>query len=422
MKRNILFLIIFTIFISACKGDLRKKSELEQNKVAVEESEKSDVNDKEINNTKEEYNKAYVEDFEFAFNILKTYYPFFEVNKILNDVDFLSMHDEFLSWIKDCKDDDEFFNTMDEILSYVNNGHTNMIPYEEGNFFYNLYREIPEHHMSWISKLYEKENVKNRYDIKKESLDQPIEEEESHASVGDYVDGKVAYIKIYSMASDREKDEKMISDYLKKIKNYQALIIDIQGNPGGDSTYWADFLMPKIIKSELRRVSYSFMKSGDIMEDYYNSPDYIKLTDKTVDELNFPKRTSNIIKNFDKYAVYEDVVTPVDDSIKFDGNIYMLVDEGVYSSSEAFASFAKATGFATLVGTRTGGDGLGSDPFQIDLPNTGFVMRFPKELGTTEDGIINELDKTEPDILVNGISNINERSKEKVLELEGINK
>lgn len=55
---------------------------------------------------------------------------------------------------------------------------------------------------------------------------------------------------------------------------------------------------------------------------------------------------------------------------------------------------------ATLVGERTAGDGLGSDPMLIDLPNSGYILRFPKEMDITEKGSINELDQTTPDILV----------------------
>lgn len=409
MKRFSIILLAFALLFSSCKADINP----EKNAVSVESVEQTEID--------EEYNQDYVEDFEYAFDILKTYYPFFDVNEIITGEDVLAYHDEFLSWIKECKTDDDFLYTMDGILENFNNDHTNMIHYDEANLFYNLYREIPEHHMSWISNLYEKEYVKKRYNIKKESLDQPIEEEESHAEVGDYVDGKIAYIRIYSMASDREKDEKMIYDYLKTIKNHRALIIDIQGNPGGDSTYWSDFLLPKIIKNEHQRMIYSFMKSGEIMEQYYNSSDYELLTDEIIDGLDFPQRTKDIVKKFDKYVAYEEIVSPDEDSIGFDGNIYLLVDRGVYSSAEALVSFVKSTKIATLVGTKTGGDGIGTDPFQIDLPNTGFVMRFPKELGTTEDGIINELDKTDPDVFVEADEeDLNEKSKEMVLKLEGI--
>ena len=93
------------------------------------------------------------------------------------------------------------------------------------------------------------------------------------------------------------------------------------------------------------------------------------------------------------------IVKPDINSIKFKGNIYLLVDDSVYSSSETLASFCKETGLAKLVGTKTGGDGIGIDPIQINLPNSGYVLRFPNNLGVTSSGSINELDKTSPDII-----------------------
>ena len=97
---------------------------------------------------------------------------------------------------------------------------------------------------------------------------------------------------------------------------------------------------------------------------------------------------------------------PRKDSIKFKGKIYLLVDKKVFSSSEKLASFAKESGLATLVECKTGGDGIGSDPYLIALPNNGYILRFTKELGVTSKGRINEVDKTEPDIDVNALVNV----------------
>lgn len=68
-------------------------------------------------------------------------------------------------------------------------------------------------------------------------------------------------------------------------------------------------------------------------------------------------------------------------------------------SSEAFAVFAKSTGFATLVGERTSGDGIGSDPAFCVLPNSGYIFNFSEQMGLTADGTCNFEYKTEPDII-----------------------
>lgn len=69
--------LIFMLTISGCKN---KKTDINSNdknedKVAADEN----VNSKQAD---------YLSDFEFAFDTLKTYYPFFDVNKKLNDIDF----------------------------------------------------------------------------------------------------------------------------------------------------------------------------------------------------------------------------------------------------------------------------------------------------------------------------------------------
>ena len=107
-----------------------------------------------------------------------------------------------------------------------------------------------------------------------------------------------------------------------------------------------------------------------------------------------------ILSDFDGYGISDMFIEPKEDSIHFKGKIYLLVDNGVYSSAEMLASFCKETKLATLVGSRTAGDGIGVDPVQVDLPNTAFVMRFSNVMGVTESGSINELDQTVPDIIV----------------------
>ena len=41
--------------------------------------------------TKEDY----IEDFDYAFNTLKNYYPFFEVNKEINDIDWIGNYKKY---------------------------------------------------------------------------------------------------------------------------------------------------------------------------------------------------------------------------------------------------------------------------------------------------------------------------------------
>lgn len=53
---------------------------------------------------------------------------------------------------------------------------------------------------------------------------------------------------------------------------------------------------------------------------------------------------------------------------KFHGKIWVLVDEYCYSATDALVWFCKETGFATVVGTKTGGNGKGAQPYMMALP------------------------------------------------------
>lgn len=84
----------------------------------------------------------------------------------------------------------------------------------------------------------------------------------------------------------------------------------------------------------------------------------------------------------------------------FSGRFWVLTDPYVYSASEQFAVFCKDSGFATLVGQRTGGDGVGTSPMICVLPNSGVVYQFSIMNGVNLDGGSNEELGTAPDIEV----------------------
>ena len=87
----------------------------------------------------------------------------------------------------------------------------------------------------------------------------------------------------------------------------------------------------------------------------------------------------------------------------FNGRIWLLVSQDVYSASESFTVFSKATGFATIVGSQTGGDGIGAlDPVLLQLPNSGLIAQFTMMFGLNPDGSSNEEMGPVPDIITKG--------------------
>lgn len=391
--------------------------------------------------------KDYIEDFDYTYSILESYYPFFEVNKIANNVDWLGNREEYKNLISKCNTDEEFYEAMGLILAELNNGHTHLLDTNYGLDSYVLYKmTLPR--FDWrvdMVKIFEKPIVQARHNITNERIDDMVEHMETYVSdvntrknivVANIVPDKVAYISIKEMVTPDlnipsfKEEHDIIKNYLKEVKDHSALIIDIRENGGGNSAYWSDFLMPLIVDRSYSQDTYSFVKDGPLLNRFRRQSGFKELTNDKISDFNFPEKTNNIVKDFAYYMDGNTQVTPSKDSINFQGNLYLLVDKYVYSSSEQLASFAKESEMATLVGERTGGDGIGTDPMLIDLPNTGYVLRFSKELGITEEGSINELDQTEPDIEVSNprkVTNISGRpivdydeALNAVLKMEGI--
>ena len=77
----------------------------------------------EFNNEQEQY----LEDFNFAMDTLEQYYPFFEVNKIKNNLDFLRNKENYRSRIKEVKSDKEFGKVLNDIVKELDNYHTHLI-------------------------------------------------------------------------------------------------------------------------------------------------------------------------------------------------------------------------------------------------------------------------------------------------------
>lgn len=308
---------------------------------------------------------------------------------------------------------------------------------------FRYFREIYSMNKGWQKKVQlpvlNNKKALARYNIDKDEKIEVVEQGKNgniegliNASTKDVVEGKIGYIYIPQMISyyNMGKDIELIDEYLNKIKEYQALVIDIRGNSGGDSYYWISYLVPNLIDEVYTYTTYNFWKDGDVINNYLKkskSKSYTGFGEvKDLDTGTLVNLPVEVKEDFKYYSKNIMEIKPNEDSIKFKGNIYLLVDKNVYSSSEVFASFAKQTGFATLIGERTGGDGIGSDPLLDMLPNSGYVFRFSKDMGVTADGTCNEEFKTEPDYAIEyagrSVSFEYDYCIKKVLELEEINR
>jgi C-terminal processing protease CtpA/Prc len=282
--------------------------------------------------------------------------------------------------------------------------HSSMLPVEEGKSY----------KVKFLSQEGEK-LIKNIHAVKYEQKSSTIASSTSSTEKILKQD-KVAYLKVSSMSSRTLQSDKIkILEFYNSIKEYPYLIIDIRGNGGGTDNYWHDNIVAPLISSKMSYNPIIAFK-GDYSKPFRRGKG---ITTKSIDKLpeNYKNRYTISMDSFTKSSISVSPKT----SIGFKGKIYLLVDDRVYSSSESFAAFSKNTGFAQLVGTTTGGDGIGVDPCITALPNSGLLVRFSLDMGVDEAGNVNEKTHTKPDIYAEtsykDFMNGKDTVLEKVLEL-----
>lgn len=350
--------------------------------------------------------QKYLKDFDYFIKTIEENYPFLEMSERLSNLQWEKAKKAARDKVESCTSMNDFENIIDGVLEKLHNGHTQRIQDTQS--------------LMYTMKLYEQSFAKQprdyRYQMRKKLKTKAVYEHYGfdEKQFCDYVlpnaatdenvtvnakalllDGQVMYIRIPKMLSleTSKKDEEMLASFLKANQSAKALILDIRGNGGGNSLYWSEMLLPKIVDKTITVTSYVFLKDGE----YANMIEGERITDMKLPNIRFPKSE---FSQFSHGIVGDMKVVPAKDSIRFKKPIYLLIDENVYSSSEMLANFLKQSKAATIVGGVSGGDGIGSDPVLFALPNSGIVIRMAICLGVDEDGNINDEIKTQPDVHV----------------------
>ncbi|MEM5244105.1 S41 family peptidase [Thermoanaerobacter sp. CM-CNRG TB177] len=383
-----------------------------------------------------------IEDFEYMYDILKDNYAhFYEVKKMYG-YDWLEHKKKFKEKIKKTKNNLEFYYALNDILLKLHDGHTRVL--DPGTYKYLLesvnlkpYEDILRKSESSY-KMWEK-IFKNAHEESKLEDYFSRTRKKENVVTEIVVPGKVAYLKIYSFLIDYhkegeeyKKEREMIYDFLKSIKNYQYLFIDISDNKGGNGQYWLEAIIGPL-RDKLKGVEnlsieeIFLVRGGDyvvkILENFV--PD---LKNNTIDKLpmynllpmevkksfRYYLTMKHTIKDFEKYL--KDI-----DPVGFNGKIFLVISRATCSAANDFAKFCKETGFATLIGERTTGDGGWFMPDIMCLPNSGLIVRFDGAMIINQDGTSYFETGTIPDIEIKMIPKDpfekDEELKQKILEV-----
>lgn len=351
-----------------------------------------------------------LEDYDYLVQIIRDNYPFLHVNERLTGVDWLAAAAAYRESVPQSATYPEFMAWLQSILKELHNGHTGVVSTQSDYQSRCRIYAGREENKPWADLLADTA-VKALYEaLGEEARAVGSGRSQSPASLTLLsLSSQTAYINLPSFQSDLIPGHMvLLSEFLSGMKDKENLIIDIRENSGGSDTYWMK-LVKRLISEPISWKYYNLVR-GSYIEPFAEAKTGVRY--KTLDSVQslpapvlagLPK---DAVQDFNKYFTADHRLEP-EDSIRFQGKVYLLVSRRVFSSSEKFASFAKSTGWATLVGERTGGDGLGTDPVLVKLPQSHVMVRFPFIMGVTEGGVINEEKKTEPDIWVNAAKDDN---------------
>ena len=228
-------------------------------------------------------------------------------------------------------------------------------------------------------------------------------------------EGRIAYLQLPSFSvSNFGNINQRLSSFYGEIQEYEHLIIDIRGNPGGATQFWQLLIMYQLWVdrdtmpnmplyvfyngSELGRflgeaqVKDEFRPSGFVSE-----TSHLLTVNEILDSNHLPHLHGNDLQNLGYGVRYNTSLSNFNQehfnsawtSVRyypFHGQIWLLTNEQTLSAAAMFAHFAKYMDFAILVGEQTGGLYASFSATSFALPNTGIIVEWDIEYLTDQYG------------------------------------
>lgn len=340
----------------------------------------------------------YLEDYNYVWKLLETAYPYYDyINSqavALNEI-----KESYRNEVLEIENEEDFSNMLSRMFNELGGlGHLSVVD----NYTYNSYCNVLNNGESFgndkmdiaFSKRLDSKKINQLYHV--ENLDSLNEKKEFSSSIEIqyWEDIKTAYIKISSFSSDLiERDSTLMQDTVKKYPDIKNVIFDISGNSGGSDIYWIQNIVEPF-GGDYTQKSIIYLKESSLSEEYIGN-DNLREILQNGDEPNCINRyglnqyidnTLCICKGSQLQSKNSDIKR------------WVIISGKTYSSADSFAQFCKDTGWAILVGTNTGGAGGGMTPIVEILPNTGILIRFSIDVVVNDNGELNVIEGTQPNI------------------------
>lgn len=191
-----------------------------------------------------------------------------------------------------------------------------------------------------------------------------------------FEEDKILYIRVPSMESEWiESYKQEILRYKKK--EFNKIVVDIRRNRGGSDEVWENILSCIIDKSVFSKQTLAF-KDNLLVNEYLIKNNIVYNKSELLENpLFIGKDTLFCIQSLRE-------IKPIENSLNYNGTIYVLVDQYCFSSSLAFSSFSQNIDRLVTVGTNSGYfGGEGVAPFYFILPNSKYIFTLECSLDAT---------------------------------------
>lgn len=351
-----------------------------------------------------------VEDFEYLCGFLEDNYPLLKSDE---GVDWVGEKDNFKASIEDTSTDKMFIDELTNIVAQLNDDFTQVLPDSSFKHWYALYASLEnEDDFKPWAEVIKDEKILKRYRFHESQLRTVERMNKQQEGVGKrnmpgvpafkskkIVPGEVAYLEFQSMSVERiKKDCEPIREFLEEVKNYEKLILDLRTVLywlGDEDAYWIKNIIEPLIDEEISVDNY-MLRRGEYGKKFH---DHKGTEFMSLEELSDEIVNEELKKDFDYYNKENITIKPVD-SIGFNGEIYIIIDEMTAFIAENLASFCKDSGFATLVGEENFGMNEHVDNPIFSLPNSGILVGIRDIVFLNNDGTINQKVNLRPDIEV----------------------
>lgn len=429
MKKITLLLVLIIVVLASCsmpEKQLEPIGNVTANSIKNSTAAPPSLSDADINTnseTEEAFDpeklgyKDFFEDYNYFWDTIKNNYPFYNAAKRFG-IDLESIHKEGRDRINGTMTLAEFAELMNKTISKFDGaGHMTFIYPSRvytsyRNLYTGLYDKTQTSHTNYLANILNSVKTVNSYKYldpdestitpdssRKNNEPAPIP---NNFTANILEENNVAYVKINSFKINNvDFDLQKLQPFYKSVENYPNIIIDIRGNGGGSDSYWNKNIMQPLLGKSVMLESVLLFNNTEHIRKYIDADKLFELSVPLNNFRKLPNLNQEDKAKLTHACVIKSEIKKQDIQSNFKGKVWLLVDKHVYSSSESFTLACKSTGFATIVGTNTGGNGGGIDSMIFALPNTGLVWRNSIFYSINPDGSSNEEFGTSPDIRIN---------------------